>query len=296
MSIFNKKPSKKLYAHVIMDRSGSMASMRSEAVAGYREYCDTLRLIPDTDVHISLTIFDSQSVDLIRDNAKPETAKISEIEFVPRGMTPLFDAIGRTLPMAEARAKALGTEIVSVLVVTDGQENDSKEYKRERIKEMIEAAQKAGWQFQFIGANQDSWANASGLGYQAGTTMDYKNIRNAFTASANSAGRYAHAGGGVHGQSLGNYTQEERDSAFIKGAVVGGIGGALAGAFVTHTMGQGQPTQVQPWPAPDSQAQAPQQHYDSLPPSAPQEYETLTTSWGSDNDTPSDTGPSGADE
>ena len=77
--------SSKLYAHVVLDRSGSMQSCASDAVGGYNAYAAKL---PEA-ARVSLTLFDSEGVDLIRDAVAPAVAGLSADEYVPRAATPL---------------------------------------------------------------------------------------------------------------------------------------------------------------------------------------------------------------
>ena len=58
--------------------------------------------------------------------------------------------------------------LVIFVVMTDGEENSSKEFTKDRIKEMIEHQQdEYDWHFTFLGANQDAFAEASGMGIRA---------------------------------------------------------------------------------------------------------------------------------
>src|SRR5262245_26341117 len=90
---------KLLYAHVLLDRSGSMDTVRLQTVDAYNEYVNGLATTPGLRARISLTIFDSASIDLIRDCvpvAQPE-ARLAPADYMPRASTPLNDAIGVTV-------------------------------------------------------------------------------------------------------------------------------------------------------------------------------------------------------
>ncbi len=120
--------------------------------------------------------FDGDDPDDVVIDAKP-LSLITSIagRFVPRGMTPLYDAIGLLLDRAERRLTRTGADPADQLVVimTDGMENASRECTPDGIFERIAELRKAGWTFVFLGANQDSYATGSTLGVVAGNTSNY---------------------------------------------------------------------------------------------------------------------------
>merc|ERR1712139_409831 len=100
---------------------------------------------------------------------------LSKETFQPRGMTPLFDALGGVITMAEEAEKSQKGE-TSIVVVTfsDGHENASKEHSQKSVFSMIEAKEKEGWTFVFLGANQDSYAEAGKIGHKRGNVQNFK--------------------------------------------------------------------------------------------------------------------------
>lgn len=152
---------------VITDRSGSMSSIRSDVIGGFNRFLRDQKAQPG-EARITYTQFDS-SYEVVY-QAKPinEVAILDTSTFVPRGMTALFDAIGRTLnQQGERIAREKWAELVVVCIITDGDENSSREYSRERIQEMVKHAESNGWQFLFLAANQDSFAAARDFGSAA---------------------------------------------------------------------------------------------------------------------------------
>lgn len=199
----------KLYAHVILDRSGSMETMRTAAVDAYNEYCNSLKADPDIDAKISLTIFDSISIDHIRYAVDPETAKIKSFDFQPRGQTPLYDAIGKTVFAAGETAKDY--ERVAFVVLTDGQENASTEWTKERIKRLLERKQTEDkWLVLYLGANQDAMAEGMKFGAAGANSMTFNanasGVLRAVASSAQYTSRYAKSGDRSAG-----FTDEERN-------------------------------------------------------------------------------------
>src|SRR5688572_802429 len=125
---------KKLYAHILLDRSGSMEDCRDTAIGAFNEYVNSLRLNDRLAARISLTTFDDQSIDLVFDRRKAETMPaLTKEMFVPRGMTPLNDAIGSTAGQME-KVKLDRDEGVAFVILTDGLENASREYSRDAVR------------------------------------------------------------------------------------------------------------------------------------------------------------------
>lgn len=159
---------------VILDRSGSMGSIAAEAIAGYNMFLEEQRLVPGqarvTRVQFdNLYQIDHQAIPLA--SSQP----LDRRTFVPRGMTALNDAIGRTLEEQGRRIAQEGwAEKAVVCILTDGAENASREYTAPRIKQMIEHAQNnAGWVFVFLAANQDAFVTGAGYGIAAATTANF---------------------------------------------------------------------------------------------------------------------------
>ncbi len=139
--------------HVVIDRSGSMSAIKSDAIGGFNEFLKGMR--GKGNQRWWVWLFDSQGIDLIQDGVR--AAKVEELTdetFVPRGGTPLYDAVG----MAMAKAQEVAAEKNVIVVLTDGQENSSREWTSEKVKAAITKSEEDGWQLVFIAAGQDAWA------------------------------------------------------------------------------------------------------------------------------------------
>lgn len=155
--------------HVVLDRSGSMAAIRAATIEGYNAYLAEQAAIPGA--RFSLTQFDSESIDqLYLDAPIEQVAPLSEATFVPRGSTPLYDAVGRAIGALEAAAP-LGR--VVMVIITDGEENASREWTRQAVLERVSDRRAAGWEFVFLGAGVDAYRMGTGLGVAASSTMRY---------------------------------------------------------------------------------------------------------------------------
>jgi len=194
---------------VILDRSGSMGTVREPTIAGFNEFVREQRTQKDGGrALMSLTQFDDRfEVNFVGEPIE-NVPDLDTDSYVPRGSTALHDAIGRTVHELEAWTKKNSwKERVLVLIVTDGQENASQEYTLHSIRALIEQKEKDGWNFAYMGANQDAYAVGDAMnvrsGYSAnwdaspdGMAMSYS--RMARGASSYRAGKMK----GVHAQAI----------------------------------------------------------------------------------------------
>jgi Mg-chelatase subunit ChlD len=158
---------------LLLDRSGSMMSCRENALAGVNGY---LREVADDPAviggRITLLTFDSGSIDIVRDDVPLAICPpLETTEFVPRGATPLLDAVARAITLLDAHEGRADDPRILV-VLTDGFENASQEHTRASVNALLKARQAAGWLVLYLGANQDSWAEAQHLGVEQNAVAD----------------------------------------------------------------------------------------------------------------------------
>ncbi len=157
----------------ILDMSGSMRHLTNDTIGGYNSLLNEQRKLgkenPDLRANVTTVLFDDRYI-LLHDRADIRTVPdITDKEYVPLGMTAMLDAIGRTLVSVGAKLAAMPEEerpgLVSVTIITDGQENASTEYDWAAIHRMItEQREKYSWVFSFIGANIDVEHTSDQLG------------------------------------------------------------------------------------------------------------------------------------
>jgi len=199
---------------IVVDRSGSMAICKDDAENGINHFISEQKKLPGSAI-FSLVQFDT--VYEFVHKGRP-IADVTPFTLVPRGMTALLDAVGRSIVEAGERLKDMAEAdrpgLVAFVIVTDGAENSSKEFTKEKIKEMIEHQQNVyKWQFTFLGANQDAFAEAAqmGISMMAAANFSPQNAARAYgSASSNVARmrRMAATGGTV----VCSYTPEEKAS------------------------------------------------------------------------------------
>ena len=160
----NQKPTTKtrIYNLIILDKSGSMSSIRQAAFTGCNEVLSGIKAAAkkhaDTQEHfVSLMLFDTESMPYILDMVPAEKLELmKEEQFVPCACTPLLDAIGMSLTRLEAEVKKHERALASVTIITDGYENASTEYNAQQIHQLIgRLKEQEGWNFAFMGANQN---------------------------------------------------------------------------------------------------------------------------------------------
>lgn len=199
---------------VVLDRSGSMSSCKAATDKGLAEFIKgqaaTSLLLKDSAL-ISLYEFDDR-YDVVYENVP--IAQAPKHELIPRGSTALQDAIGRTILRVKAQLHGRHHKpAVRVLIVSDGYENSSSEHTAESNRKLIENRVRKGWDFSYLGANQDAILTARTMGIPVRSSMTYEtsNTGLAFAAAGANFTRSR-----VTGQGLA-YNDDERQQA-VKGA------------------------------------------------------------------------------
>lgn len=172
---YSDVPAEKTHIICILDRSGSMSSIMNDSIGGFNTFLKQQKELPD-EATITIALFDDK-YELIYDNVDIKKAKeLTSAEWYPRGMTALYDAIGKTINTEKANFAKLGDNKpnkVLVCIVTDGYENSSREFNVDDIKSLIKDCEKQDWNFIYLAANQDAFDVGSSFGVSAGNTFTY---------------------------------------------------------------------------------------------------------------------------
>lgn len=170
------------YTHiaVILDRTGSMEAIRDDTIGGFNAFLQQQKAEPGFAT-LTLVQFDSQDPYEVIHHFKPiaEVPELTRETYVPRASTPLLDAIGRGINDLESSLSKLGEADrparVLMVVVTDGQENASREFRKEQIEKMIkEKTEKDGWQFVFLSADLAAIHDAHAVGVDPSASLLYR--------------------------------------------------------------------------------------------------------------------------
>jgi uncharacterized protein YegL len=162
----------------VLDRSGSMGDKNfiHTAISKFNEYISGQKAQPG-DATVSVILFDDE-YEVLHDNINLNNLNELTIkEWFPRGMTRLYDAIGKTInTITDSHNKMNKNDVpakVLVVILTDGQENDSREFSSSVITDLIKEKEKLNWNFIFLGANQDAFAAARKMGISYGNTLSF---------------------------------------------------------------------------------------------------------------------------
>lgn len=147
---------------IILDESGSMSSIRQQALSGANETISTIRAAqqdyPEQSHRLTFVTFDSHGDKDVRtlldDLPIGLVHDLTEQDYRPRGCTPLYDAMGMSLTALEAKCRP--EDKVLVTIITDGLENASHEYSGNAVRSIVKLLREKGWTFAYIGANQDA--------------------------------------------------------------------------------------------------------------------------------------------
>ena len=167
-----------VHSYILLDRTGSMSGIWDEALGSVNAYAASVGEADEGEIEgadiktaVTLAVFDYQEslqFDVLRKDVPAEKwTDVTNDEANPRGMTPLFDAIGRVISLAEADKP----EKAVIVIMTDGHENSSKEITRDGAKAALDRAKANGWEVVFLGAEFASFGDADAVGMNASKTM-----------------------------------------------------------------------------------------------------------------------------
>lgn len=164
---------------MILDRTGSMESIRHDTIGGFNAFLQGQKAAPGTAT-LTLVQFDSRDPYDVVHNFVPIAlaAELTPATYVPRASTPLFDALGRGILDLERSLTLLAPtqrpDHVVFVVITDGQENASREFTAAQVKTMIHEKQAAdGWEFVFLSADLAAIDEAIALGVETRASLAF---------------------------------------------------------------------------------------------------------------------------
>jgi hypothetical protein len=174
---------------LVLDRSGSMDAVRDDAIGGFNAFIDQQRAAPGRAT-LTLVEFDHEYTTVCRAQPIADVPRMDRDRFIPRGQTALYDAVGRSVAETAEHLASLPEDEkparVIVAVLTDGQENASKEYSYERVRAILgEKATAAGWHVLFLASDLNVAATAVRMGVPESHTQTFerssRGTRDAFT-------------------------------------------------------------------------------------------------------------------
>src|SRR5690554_6121598 len=161
----------------ILDKSGSMSGLEADTIGGYNSMLAKQKAV-DGECYITTVLFDN-NYELLHDRIDIKAVSpITDKEYQVGGSTALLDAIGRTInKIGNAQkhtAEDYRAEKVMFVIITDGEENSSREYTAEKIKAQIkQQKEKYGWEFVFLAAKIDAVQTAGRLAPRKTNSQPY---------------------------------------------------------------------------------------------------------------------------
>lgn len=162
---------------VVLDRSGSMASIANDVIGGLNLFVQAQARI-EGEASFTLVQFDDRYEVVHAHVPIQRVPALTDRTYVPRGSTALLDAIGRTIVDTGTRLammpEADRPQVVIVAVQTDGLENASREFTRPQVFGMVRhQEEKYAWQFVFLAADQDAIDEGGRMGFARASALDY---------------------------------------------------------------------------------------------------------------------------
>ncbi len=148
----------------ILDRSGSMRGSERDTINGFNAFIEK-QSVKNHNILVTAILFDDEYETLYSRKPISEVNPLTEKEYYVRGCTALLDSIGKTVNSYRNKVNS-----AMCIITSDGYENASREYNRRQIKDLIE---NSGWEFVFIGADIDSYAEASHIGIRRSRVANY---------------------------------------------------------------------------------------------------------------------------
>jgi len=180
-----KKKGEKTHIIAIIDKSSSMASIASAAISGFNEFLASQKKLKDTAT-MNVVLFSSYDriTPLYNDQILDvkEIQELTPLTYVPEGMTALNDAIVQSMTSYKLKMNTMKPskrpDKVLVIIVTDGEENNSREYPKSKVDEvkgLITKRKAENWQFMFLCATEEAALTGESLGVSKGNVFQYQN-------------------------------------------------------------------------------------------------------------------------
>jgi hypothetical protein len=180
-------------AYILLDRSGSMETLWTEAIGSINGYVENL----PNKAKVMLALFDNVSYDVIRDTTAKEWKNLDSKEFEPRGGTPLFDSSARMMQ----RILDDNPERAVFVVMTDGFENASQNFKQADVKSLSDQLKKKNYEVIFLGANFDKVGDVAlnyGVAANKFTNITPMNLRGTMADVSHMSASYMTTGAAIN--------------------------------------------------------------------------------------------------
>lgn len=183
----NKKESQVVF---LLDQTGSMLECKKDTIGGFNSFLEEQKKSKADRLKFSLTLFNSAKVEKRHTNEDIKKVEpLSDANYIPSNLTPLWDALGNTIQsLPEAKD-------VLFVILTDGYENCSREFKAETVKRMIKEKEKDfGWKFLFLGADLADFNDALNAGISFNVNISKKDMKGTYRSLSDTVSHYRSTG------------------------------------------------------------------------------------------------------
>jgi uncharacterized protein YegL len=165
----------------ILDESGSMGPKRADVIGGFNTFLAEQKKLEADDLSMVLAKFNTV-VSLVH-KAVPigDVKPLTPESYTPGGNTALYDAIAQAVRLADAET----FDRAVCLIMTDGEENSSRETTKQQVVEIIKAHEaKGNWSFAYIGENPERWARETGTSVRNTAQYNHGDPQASFVAAS----------------------------------------------------------------------------------------------------------------
>ena len=203
----------------IIDKSGSMDTMIDTAINGFNEFLIEQKKV-DGDALVSTVLFSDGYYPVYDDVDIQKCLYLDKNNYIPKGYTALYDAIGKTInkeidklgnmPIEDRPVKIL------CVILTDGHENHSREFTKDQIKNLIgEMKEEFNWEFIFLAANEEASLTAQTMGISKGNSYSFANnadgLKSAYSAVSFASTSYRNSKSVKMDNLMSDYEEEKRN-------------------------------------------------------------------------------------
>lgn len=154
---------------VVVDASGSMEPLTKDTIGGFNQFVKGQQEVANAGkAVVSLVTFNTEMQPVFVGKDVNEVEPLTNGSYRPAGGTALLDTLARAIDSAAERVKQNGADKTIFVIITDGEENSSRQFTRKQVFDRITDKRLSGWEFMFLGANQDAITEAAKIG------IDYK--------------------------------------------------------------------------------------------------------------------------
>jgi Mg-chelatase subunit ChlD len=165
----------------ILDESGSMGPRRNDVIGGFNTFLEEQRKLQADDLSMVLAKFNTMVTVVHKAAPIGDVQPLTPETYTPGGMTALFDAIAQAIRLADGET----FDRAVCLIMTDGEENSSRETTGQQVAEIIKAHEaKGNWTFAYIGENPERWARETGTSVRNTAQYQHGDPRASFAAAS----------------------------------------------------------------------------------------------------------------